>query len=156
MKFIPIILGLYFLYYVGMVIYDLFLKKEKVVEAENSEQNYSISDFAQQNKETPVVVGIEDVENIRTPKSYEEIQEPFLSATDENQDIEKLKNKYEDENKLEEEEMEIAEEQIENKNPSIADKPISNLKIKDILNHINTKVKMVANYDGQKVYHIHS
>ena len=139
-----------------MVIYDLFLKKEKVVEAENSEQNYSISDFAQQNKETPVVVGIEDVENIRTPKSYEEIQEPFLSATDENQDIEKLKNKYEDENKLEEEEMEIAEEQTENKNPSIADKPISNLKIKDILNHINTKVKMVANYDGQKVYHIHS
>jgi hypothetical protein len=156
MKFIPIILGLYFLYYMGMVIYDLFLKKEKVVEAENSEQNYSISDFAQQNKETPVVVGIEDVENIRTPKSYEEIQEPFLSATDENQDIEKLKNKYEDENKLEEEEMEIAEEQTENKNPSIADKPISNLKIKDILNHINTKVKMVANYDGQKVYHIHS
>lgn len=156
MKFIPIILGLYFLYYVGMVIYDLFLKKEKVVEAENSEQNYSISDFAQQNKETPVVVGIEDVENIRTPKSYEKIQEPFLSATDENQDIEKLKNKYEDENKLEEEEMEIAEEQTENKNPSIADKPISNLKIKDILNHINTKVKMVANYDGQKVYHIHS
>lgn len=162
MKFIPIILGLYFLYYVGIVIYDLFLKKEKVVEAENSEQNYSISDFAQQNKETPVVVGIEDVENIRTPKSYEEIQEPFLSATDENQDIEKLKNKYEDENKLEEEEMEIAEnkteseEQTENKNPSIADKPISNLKIKDILNHINTKVKMVANYDGQKVYHIHS
>ena len=162
MKFIPIILGLYFLYYVGMVIYDLLLKKEKVVEAENSEQNYSISDFAQQNKETPVVVGIEDVENIRTPKSYEEIQEPFLSATDENQDIEKLKNKYEDENKLEEEEMEIAEnkteseEQTENKNPSIADKPISNLKIKDILNHINTKVKMVANYDGQKVYHIHS
>ena len=156
MKFIPIILGLYFLYYVGMVIYDLFLKKEKVVEAENSEHNYSISDFAQQNKETPVVVGIEDVENIRTPKSYEEIQEPFLSATDENQDIEKLKSKYEDENKLEEEEMEIAEEQTENKNPSIADKPISNLKIKDILNHINTKVKMVANYDGQKVYHIHS
>ena len=162
MKFIPIILGLYFLYYVGMVIYDLFLKKEKVVEAENSEQNYSISDFAQQNKETPVVVGIEDVENIRTPKSYEEIQEPFLSATDENQDIEKIKNKYEDENKLEEEEMEIAENKIEpevqteNKNPSIADKPISNLKIKDILNHINTKVKMVANYDGQKVYHIHS
>ena len=156
MKFIPIILGLYFLYYVGMVIYDLFLKKEKVVEAENSEQNYSISDFAQQNKETPVVVGIDDVENIRTPKSYEEIQEPFLSATDENQDIEKLKNKYEDENKLEEEEMEIAEEQTENKNPSIADNPISNLKIKDILNHINTKVKMVANYDGQKVYHIHS
>ena len=162
MKFIPIILGLYFLYYVGIVIYDLFLKKEKVVEAENSEQNYSISDFAQQNKETPVVVGIEDVENIRTPKSYEEIQEPFLSATDENQDIEKLKNKYEDENKLEEEEMEIAENKIEpevqteNKNPSIADKPISNLKIKDILNHINTKVKMVANYDGQKVYHIHS
>ena len=162
MKFIPIILGLYFLYYMGMVIYDLFLKKEKVVEAENSEQNYSISDFAQQNKETPVVVGIEDVENIRTPKSYEEIQEPFLSATDENQDIEKLKNKYEDENKLEEEEMEIAENKIEpevqteNKNPSIADKPISNLKIKDILNHINTKVKMVANYDGQKVYHIHS
>lgn len=162
MKFIPIILGLYFLYYVGMVIYDLLLKKEKVVEAENSEQNYSISDFAQQNKETPVVVGIEDVENIRTPKSYEEIQEPFLSATDENQDIEKLKNKYEDENKLEEEEMEIAEnkteseEQTENKNPSIADKPISNLKIKDILNHINTKVKMVANYNGQKVYHIHS
>ena len=162
MKFIPIILGLYFLYYVGMVIYDLFLKKEKVVEAENSEQNYSISDFAQQNKETPVVVGIEDVENIMTPKSYEEIQEPFLSATDENQDIEKLKSKYEDENKLDEEEMEIAENKIEpevqteNKNPSIADKPISNLKIKDILNHINTKVKMVANYDGQKVYHIHS
>ena len=55
MKFIPIILGLYFLYYVGMVIYDLFLKKEKVVEAENSEQNYSISDFAQQNKETPTL-----------------------------------------------------------------------------------------------------
>ena len=162
MKFIPIILGLYLLYYVGMVIYDLFLKKEKVIEADNNEQNFSLSEFAEQQYQEPISVGIEDVENIRTPKSYEEIQEPFLSATDENQDIEKLKNKYEDENKLEEEEMEIAENKIEpevqteNKNPSIADKPISNLKIKDILNHINTKVKMVANYDGQKVYHIHS
>jgi len=97
--------------------------------------------------------------------NYEEQQYSNSDVENKLNDDKKYKNNdfnHEDENNLEEEEMKIAEnkiepeEQIENKNPSIADKPISNLKIKDILNHINTKVKMVANYDGQKVYHIHS
>ena len=165
MKFIPIILGLYFLYYVGMVIYDLFLKKEKVVEAENSEQNYSISDFAQQNKETPVVVGIEDVEDIRMPKSFESEENISLSANEEPQIMEDLQKKYEDEKHFEKEiivdepiEKQFSEEkpqqEISNSKPFIVDQPIKTLDLENIVNDIKTRIKIVSNFDGHKVYHI--
>lgn len=154
MKSIPIILGLYILYYAGNIIYDLFLKKEKIIETENNEQSFSLSEL----KENPTVVGIEDVENIITPKSYEETEDTFLSANDENQDIEKLKSKFEEESNLNEEKPStIVENKVEqNEKSSIVDKPILSKSIKNILSDIDTRVKMVANYEGQKVYHIQS
>lgn len=154
MKSISIILGLYILYYAGNIIYDLFLKKEKIIETENNEQSFSLSEL----KENPTVVGIEDVENIITPKSYEETEDTFLSANDENQDIEKLKSKFEEESNLNEEKPStIVENKVEqNEKSSIVDKPILSKSIKNILSDIDTRVKMVANYEGQKVYHIQS
>ena len=52
------------------------------------------------------------------------------------------------------EHSETPQEKIEEKTTSIIDKPIKSLSIKDLLNDANTKLKMVANYEGQKVYNI--
>lgn len=150
-----IIFGVYILYYTGNILYDLFLKKEKVVETENNEQSFSLSELADQHQEKPISVEIEDVENIRTPQSFENEPYDFLSANEEPQSMEDLQKKYEDENQLNEmEHSETPQEKIEEKTNSIIDKPIKSLSIKDLLNDANTKVKMVANYEGQKVYNI--
>ena len=165
MKFIPIILGLYLLYYVGMVIYDLFLKKEKVIEADNNEQNFSLSEFAEQQYQEPISVGIEDVEDIRMPKSFESEENISLSANEESQMMEDLQKKYEDEKHFEKEtivdepiEKQFSEEkpqqEISNPKPFIVDQPIKTLNLENIVNDINTRIKMVSNFDGHKVYHI--
>ncbi|MDR7693404.1 hypothetical protein PG593_03555 [Riemerella anatipestifer] len=149
-----IILGLYLLYYTGNIIYDLFLKKEEVIETENSEQSFSLSELAEQNQNTPISVGIEDVETLSTPKSFEKEEYDFLSINQEPKNLEELQKKYEDENQLYEEDKTHLGEQSEEKQ-SIVDKPIKSLRLQDIVNDINTRIKLVANYEGQKVYHIH-
>lgn len=152
-----IIFGVYFLYYMGNILYDLFLKKEKIIETENNEQNFSLSELADLHQESPIYVEIEDVENIRTPQSFENESYDFLSANEEPQIMENLQKKYEDENQLEKiEHIETSQEKEVEKTTSIIDQPIKSLSIKDLLNDANTKIKMVANYDGQKVYHIQS
>ena len=111
-----IIFGVYFLYYTGNILYDLFLKKEKIVETENNEQSFSLSELADQYQEKPISVEIEDVENIRTPQSFENEPYDFLSANEEPQSMEDLQKKYEDENQLNEmEHSETPQEKIEEK-----------------------------------------
>ena len=68
-KIVIIITVLYLLYYGGNIIYDLFLKKKIIVITDETEE-FTLSDFADQNKEEVQGVGIEDVENLNTPKSF--------------------------------------------------------------------------------------
>ena len=69
LKYSLILLGAYLLYYAGNIVYDLFLKKEKTLHTDATEE-FSLADFAESESLPPSSIGIEDVENIRTPKSF--------------------------------------------------------------------------------------
>ena len=59
----------YFLYYAGNIVYDLFEKKRKPY-LPMLQKNFHLLIFAQSENLPPSSIGIEDVENIRTPKSF--------------------------------------------------------------------------------------
>src|SRR5690554_4637724 len=99
-KFSLLLLTLYVIYYAGNIIYDLFIKKEAVVNQEESEV-FSFSDFTA-DKEAPAVVGIEDVENLNMPQSFtkKEIIPKFSPANEERLNLEELRQRFESEQDL--------------------------------------------------------
>jgi hypothetical protein len=158
-KIIIIIGILYFLYYAGNMLYDLFLKKEKAVQKEESEV-YSIVDFNEEQQEKVTIVGIEDVENLNTPNSF--IKKEIAAASEsseERQDLEKLRKLFESEQDFELHFDEIkpeAEKEIPNSKSQRQDaksrKPKDN-KWQKILNLSETMVQLISNKDGYKVYY---
>ena len=101
-KYSLILLAVYFLYYAGNIVYDLFLKKEKTVQTDSVEE-FSLADFAQSENIPPSSVRIEDVENIRTPKSFLKSEIPTAQAQntfEENPDLEELRRRFESEQDL--------------------------------------------------------
>lgn len=145
-KFSLLLLTAYVLYYAGNIIYDLFLKKEVTTHHEESEV-FSLSDFTNE-KENPTMVGIEDVETLNMPKSFnkKEIIPQFSSPNEERLSLDELRQRFESEQDLDE----IPEVETEKKNEP--------QKTKDngwqhILNLSETMVQLVANIDGHKVYH---
>ncbi len=154
---ILIIIGIiYFLYYAGMIIYDLFIKKEVVVNPDET-QVFSIGDYAEENKEEMKAVGIEDVENINTPKSFTKKEKPKDDKTDEESpDIDELRKKFEAEENIDfeisnEEEIQ-KEETIESKLPNRKDDKKTNFH--ELLNLAETQVQVVASQDGRKIYQV--
>ena len=102
LKYSLILLAVYFLYYAGNIVYDLFLKKEKLVETDNIEE-FSLGDFAHSENHSPTPIGIEDVENIRTPKSFLKSEIPIIQTQntfEENPDLEELRKRFESEQDL--------------------------------------------------------
>ena len=102
LKYSLILLGAYFLYYAGNIVYDLFLKKEKTIPTDATEE-FSLADFAQSENLPRSSVGIEDVENIRTPKSFLKSEIPTAQAQntfEENPDLEELRRRFESEQDL--------------------------------------------------------
>ena len=150
-----ILLTIYIIYYVGIIVFDLFFKKEKVIITEISEE-FSLADIE---KEEAVSVGIEDVESMKTPKTFETKAEFFETNSDTEADIEDLRKKFEAEEELEKtsaisesinEEKEIVPKQEENEE---TEKQQNNTDWKSLMKLSETSVQMVANYEGQKVYH---
>ncbi len=83
-------------------VYDLFLKKRKPIPTDATEE-FSLADFAQSENLPPSSVGIEDVENIRTPKSFLKSEIPTAQAQntfEENPDLEELRRRFESEQDL--------------------------------------------------------
>ena len=145
-KFSLLLLTVYVLYYAGNIVYDLFLKKETVVNQEESE-TFSLSDFTNEKKEA-TVGGIEDVENLTMPKSFNQKEIiPKRSAQDEERpNLEELRQRFESEQDL----GDVPQNKPEQKNETP--------KMKDsgwdqILNLSETMVQLVANIEGHKVYH---
>ena len=102
LKYSLILLGAYFLYYAGNIVYDLFLKKEKTVQTDVAEE-YSLGDFAQAENEEPTLIGIEDVENLKTPKSFlksEPIPIQRQNNFEDNPSLEELRKRFEEEEDL--------------------------------------------------------
>jgi len=103
-KYSLILLAAYVLYYAGNIVYDLFLKKEKITEVDITEE-FSLADISKSDNQSSVQVGIEDVENIKTPKSYlkKEInpaQNP--SSFEENPSLDELRKRFESEQDIDE------------------------------------------------------
>ena len=180
-KYSLILLVAYFLYYVGNIVYDLFLKKEKISEVDMTEE-FSLTDISKSDNQPSVQVGIEDVESVKTPKSFlkKEInpaENP--NSMEENPSLDELRRRFEAEQDIDEifptqnnseKEPENKEEKDPEKSSEKDNLPNQNInengeksKIKptikkenqwkDFLNLAETTVKMVANLDGHKVYH---
>lgn len=173
-KYSLILLAAYFLYYAGNILYDLFLKKEKITHVDLTEE-FSLSGFAQTDAEPPSRIGIEDVENVSTPKSFlkKELHSPKQSSTDQYPDLEELRERFEAEQDIDDlpapanntKSVTVEESQSDNTNQS-KDMPVKAEEYpkrekaepkkshwKELLNLSETTVQLVANYEGQKVYH---
>ena len=174
LKYSFILLAVYFLYYAGNIVYDLFLKKEKTIPTDATEE-FSLADFAQSENLPRSSVGIEDVENIRTPKSFLKSEIPTAQAQntfEENPDLEELRRRFESEQDLDgfdqlEEPIKNTTENIEaiqsknNENHQNHTQEEQGLSIQksnrnkwhQLLNLAETSVQMISHNDGYKIYH---
>ena len=173
-KYSLILLAVYFLYYTGNIVYDLFLKKDKIVHTDATEE-FSLADFAQSESLPPSSIGIEDVENIRTPKSFlkSEIQISQAQNTfEENPDLTELRRRFESEQDIDgfdnDEELvknttenteAIQSKNNENHQNQIQEEQASSIqksnrnKWHQLLNLAETSVQMISHNDGYKIYH---
>ena len=174
LKYSFILLAVYFLYYAGNVVYDLFLKKEKTVHTDDTEE-FSLADFAKSENLPPSSVGIEDVENIRTPKSFlkSEIQISQVQNTfEENPELEELRRRFESEQDIDgfdnddepvknvtENTKSIQSKNNENHQNQIQEEQGLSIqksnrnKWYQLLNLAETSVQMISHNDGYKIYH---
>ena len=174
LKYSFILLAVYFLYYAGNIVYDLFLKKEKTIPTDATEE-FSLADFAQSESLLPSSVGIEDVENIRTPKSFLKSEIPKAQAQntfEENPDLEDLRRRFESEKDIDGfDDVEKPIKNVTENTESIQSKNNENhqnqiqeeqgLSIQksnrnkwyQLLNLAETSVQMISHNDGYKIYH---
>lgn len=172
-KFLIILLALYFLYYIGNIVYDLFLKKESTVATEKIDV-FSLVDFEEQNRVAITTVGIEDVENLNTPKSFNKKEFQIdTEMSEEREDIEVWRQRFESEQNLDSFDSGILETVGDDNNldevigterneadlrdeaESIANqnlRKINNDRWFQMLNDAETTVQMISNTNGHKVY----
>lgn len=117
------ILAVYLMYYAGNIAYDLFLKKEKGTDKEETEE-FSLSEISEQYEDSARNIGIEDVENLNTPKSFQknQIHSDFAEGKDERQDLEYLRELFESEQDLDEPDNAQKKDYAENENQSYSEK----------------------------------
>lgn len=173
-KYSLILLAAYFLYYAGNILYDLFLKKEKITHVDLTEE-FSLGGFAQTDAEPPSRIGIEDVENVSTPKSFlkKELHSANPPTFDQQPDLEELRKRFEAEQDIDDMPPQAnntkaapAEKSQSDNTSQPQDMPVKaeehskreNAELKkshwkELLNLSETTVQLVANYEGQKVYH---
>ena len=174
LKYSLILLGAYFLYYAGNIVYDLFLKKEKTLHTDATEE-FSLADLGQSESLPPSSIGIEDVENIRTPKSFLKSEIPISKAQntfEKNPDLEELRRRFESEQDIDgfdnddepvkntTENTEVVQSknnenyqnQIQEEQASSIQKSNRN-KWHQLLNLAETSVQMISHNDGYKIYH---
>ena len=174
LKYSLILLGAYLLYYAGNIVYDLFLKKEKTLHTDATEE-FSLADFAESESLPPSSIGIEDVENIRTPKSFLKSEIPISQAEnafEENPDLKELRRRFESEqdidgfdnddepvkNTTENSEV-VQSKNNENHQDHIQEEQASSIqksnrnKWYQLLNLAETSVQMISHNDGYKIYH---
>lgn len=172
-KFLIILLALYFLYYIGNIVYDLFLKKESTVATEEIDV-FSLVDFEEQNRVAITTVGIEDVENLNTPKSFNKKEFQIdTEISEEREDIEVWRQRFESEQNIDSfdsgtleyvgddnnlDEVIVAERNeadLRDEADGIANqnlRKINNDRWFQMLNDAETTVQMISNTNGHKVY----
>jgi len=172
-KFLIILLALYFLYYIGNIVYDLFVKKESTLVTEEIDV-FSLVEFEEQNRDAITTVGIEDVENLNTPKSFNKKEFPVdTEILEEREDIEVWRQRFEseqnidsfdsgtlesvgDDNNLDEvigaetNEADLRDEAESEANQNL--RKINKDRWFQMLNDAETTVQMISNTNGHKVY----
>lgn len=116
------ILAVYLIYYSGNIIYDLFLKKEKENYKVEMEE-FSLSEISEQYENLTATIGIEDVENIKTPKSFSKNQifSEIREGMGEIQDLDYLRERFESEQDLDEFENSLKNNPVQNENEPFHD-----------------------------------
>lgn len=161
------ILTVYLVYYAGNILYDLFLKKDKEAYNEETEE-FSLSEISEQFEDLTKNVGIEDVENLNTPKSFNKnlFHSDPIEGTDERQDLEYLREQFESEQDIDkfqnDEKIEEAETLPGHTEETIPDQNIiersltatqdNRNKFRDLLNLAETSVQLISSIDGYKIY----
>jgi phosphoribosylformylglycinamidine (FGAM) synthase PurS component len=152
-KFVIIVFILYGLYYTVLIVNDLFFKKVPVPVTDEGEM-YSLDEFAESIKEDVKGVGIDDVENLNTPKSFNTSVIMDSDSEDDSPDINILKEKYDSNTNH-------FQDTISNSNNSPAQKetkpePVKSSDSEDhwqnLLNMAETSVQIVSDNQGYKVY----
>ena len=117
------ILAVYLMYYAGNIAYDLFLKKEKEIHKEETEE-FSLSEISEQYEELTATIGIEDVENLNTPKSFNKnpLYSDFTERNEERQELEYLRKLFESEQDLDEPDNTPKKASTETENPPYPEK----------------------------------
>ena len=176
-KIITSIIAIYLLYYAGNVVYDLFLKKDSSKKPDETEE-YSLTEFSEDNKSKVQKIEIDDVENINTPNSFNK-KELFPAnqeeQQDENRDLDHFRKKFESEQdiddfynvpeinekpnekeqketvSLDSQQEDIVQEQEKKEIPS-PNLDALHKQFKDFLNLAETSVQVLSDRDGYKVY----
>lgn len=173
-KFLIILIALYFLYYIGNIVYDLFVKKESTLVTEEIDV-FSLVEFEEQNRDAVTTVRIEDVENLNTPKSFNKKEFPVdIEISEEREDIEVWRRRFESEQNIDSFDLDAVESGVvhnvtndvtaaENNEPEFVDqvntedtnkilRKINKEKWYQMLNDAETTVQMISNANGHKVY----
>ena len=173
-KFLIILLALYILYYIGNIIYDLFIKKESTLVTEESDV-FSLAEFEEQNKDDVTTVEIEDVENLNTPKSFTKREFPLDNDfSEDREDIEIWRRRFESEQNIDSFDLDAVKSEVaqnvidevtavENNEPEQMDqvstedtnkilRKINKEQWYQMLNDAETTVQMISNTNGHKVY----
>ena len=174
-KFLFILMVIYFLYYAGNMVYDLFLKKESPLVTEEIDV-FSLVEFEAQNRDKVTTVGIEDVENLKTPNSFNSREFPTnTEMSEEREDIDVWRERFEAEQDMDsfhsgsvktEIDNKIADELIDTRNnePPLLQcenteddahqirRKANEKKWRQLWNDAETTVQMISNTNGHKVY----
>ncbi|HFK5512591.1 TPA: hypothetical protein ACGZ9U_003536 [Elizabethkingia anophelis] len=152
-KFVIIVFILYGLYYTVLIVNDLFFKKVPVPVTDEGE-TYSLDEFAESIKEDIKGVGIDDVENLNTPKSFNKSVIIDSDTKNESPDINQLKEKYDSNASHFQDTISNSidsQSQIETKPESVKSSELED-QWQKMLNMAETSVQIVSDNDGYKVY----
>ena len=169
-RFFIIVLFVYALYYLIMIVYDRYFRKEKALPDEEDKQEFSLAEMADN---TITNVDFDEVEQMTT-SSKVEVSEIFSSATNSepseepsSEDLEALKRKYEEEERLEAEpEADITADITDTTATSNTggEAPLltpidkeeilkkSRERFKNMLSLAETSVQVLVNESGDKIY----
>ena len=151
-RFFIIIFFVYVIYYLAMLIYDVYLRKEKSVPDEEDKQEFSLAEMADN---TITNVDFDEVEQMTTSSKIEVNENDiFSSATDsENTDepssenLEALKRKFEEEEHLDDNEADNEGGQTEVFTPINKEEILKrdNERFKNLLSLAETNVQVIFN-----------
>lgn len=162
--FIQITLVIYILYYTGNIVYDLFLKKEKISNEQQDKQEFSLEYI---NNEV-TNVEMDEVEDMTTTSKMEINEEDIFSLNDESYNgeaslnsLDSMKTKFENEEKMENGNKKNNDESTDEDNTGGKKIDFSSKKEiveknknrwKDFMNLAETSIQIVKTPEGEKIH----